>query len=570
MIPSKTLGTIRAPQLVGMYGPGSIVNLEKLSVMPSGVGAWDPWSPEISAPTFAQEIRAQKLIDTASLTRAGVPVSLFPRTYVCRKCGTVQQRRDIGENDLQFGFLCEIDRGPLYPSRWVVFCQEGHIDDFDYRRFVHSGRTCDRRRVVLETGASLAETFVVCECGAKKPMSEAYRMKGTEARCGGYEPWTSDRRECSAQPKLSMRSASDVYFGAVRSAITIEPESNPSVASAFGLLGSAASSVKTDRSRAREWLKSTSAFEAATDEELDFVLDAFFKAQESPHEYRDRRYQEFQSLTRDIGSPREDLYVESVSPGALTDYGISGLCAVRKLREVRALVGFKRGGMPADPAFDEEASGSDTIASLGRPGIFPAYENRGEGIFVTLDSVRLKEWLARPEVRMRVHAFKSAELKWRTTTAAGAGRDRGLFVLAHTFAHLLIRQVSLVCGYSQSSLRERIYASPDDEKTPWAGVLVYTASSDADGSLGGLVAQANEPDLQAIVSAAFDSLQLCSSDPICALQVPVGFRKMNAAACHGCVVLPETCCERNNAFLDRTFVVPHTVHDHSDRLCYFP
>lgn len=565
----KSIGTIRAPQIVGMYGPGAIVNLEKISVMPTGVNSWNPSTPTIASPTFMREIGADRLIDCSALASVGIPATLFPRTFVCRMCGTIQEKSSIAESDLKFGFRCYVDKGPLYPSRWIIYCENGHIEDFNYRSLLQHQTTSCSGRICLKTGASLSETFVECACGGSVSMQEAYRRKESRLTCSGKELWTSRTSQCDAKLKVSMRSASDVYFGAVRSAITIEPESDPLVARGFEVLSIAASTVQSDREKAKLALQMSRYFENVADEDIDRVLDYFFMAKLEPAEYRSRRYQEFNALARSSGSAKDDLYVEAISADDLQKFGVGGLYAVRKLREVRALVGFMRGGMPPDPAFDEMANTSERLASLGSEGVFPAYENRGEGVFITLDSESLRKWIARPEVARRVDAFARAENKWRTTSSTGVvARDRGFYILAHSFAHLLIRQISLVSGYSQSSLRERIYASPDGEAMPWAGVLIYTASTDADGSLGGLVAQATDKHIGSIIEAAFQSIQVCSSDPTCALQLPIGFRKMNAAACHSCLVLPETCCERNNYFLDRNLIVPHTIHNATDELCF--
>lgn len=538
--------------------------------MPQGVNTWNTGVPTISSPTFARQIEAEKLIDCSALVGAGVPVRLFPRTFVCRSCGTIQSRDSLRQNDIKRGFQCYHDSGPLYPSRWIVYCASGHIDDFDYWALAHGKNACSSR-IVLETGASLAETFVSCECGARASMADAYSAKSTRAFCSGVELWSGQHVQCSKRIKVSMRSASDVYFGAVRSAITIEPESDPLVAFAFEELGRAATSIQIDRGKAKDRLRGSQGFELVAEEDIDRVLDAYYKARDEPGQYRDRRYQEFQALARNCGSPEDDLYVERITVEDLADLGIDGIFAVRKLREVRALIGFKRGGMPPDPAFDEIDGPEEELATLGREGLFPAYENRGEGIFISLSPSKLEKWLDRAVVQGRVDQFARAERRWRTQSGAShVEKRRGYYILAHSLAHLLIQQIALVSGYSQSSLRERIYASEDGSASPAVGVLVYTASSDADGSLGGLVAQATDGNIRKLIESAFEAMQLCSSDPICALQRPVGFRKMNAAACHSCLVLPETCCERNNFFLDRIFVVPHTVHDDAAELCYFP
>jgi hypothetical protein len=110
------------------------------------------------------------------------------------------------------------------------------------------------------------------------------------------------------------------------------------------------------------------------------------------------------------------------------------------------------------------------------------------------------------------------------------------------------------CGYPASSIRERIYSDSEGGRF---GILLYTGSPDADGTLGGLVQQARHID--AHVAQALDSAALCSNDPICAQHEPgesLEERWLHGAACHGCTLLAETCCEMRNDYLDRALVVP--------------
>jgi len=354
-----------------------------------------------------------------------------------------------------------------------------------------------------------------------------------------------------------MKSASDVYFGAVRSAISIEPESNPVVRTVFRILAGMDLTLEDalaviPASRYKE-LAGVPAGDLAS------AISAYFEEREANQNYSDRRFQEFSALARSSGGAGEDLWVEEVGSHELEFAAIRRVYAVRKLREVRALVGFQRGSMPLDPSFEGESAGELSVRFGDK---VPAYENRGEGIFFEFSPESLREWTSRADVAARARGYLGAEKRWRSEMETGGeAASRAIYVLAHSFAHLLIRELSLHCGYSQSSLRERIFASGDDAENPWAGVLIYTSSSDADGSLGGLVFQAIDHRLKAIVRAGYEALRVCSSDPVCALQEPEGFRKLNGAACHSCLVLPETCCERNNRFLDRNMVVPSTLRE---------
>ena len=126
------------------------------------------------------------------------------------------------------------------------------------------------------------------------------------------------------------------------------------------------------------------------------------------------------------------------------------------------------------------------------------------------------------------------------------------FVLVHTLSHILIRRFELEAGYSGSSLRERIYCDRE-----MAAILIYTATPDSEGTLGGLVELARPDDLGPTLKRALEEARLCANDPLCASRRPSDADShLNGAACHACLLLPETCCEFENHFLDRAIVVP--------------
>ncbi len=101
-------------------------------------------------------------------------------------------------------------------------------------------------------------------------------------------------------------------------------------------------------------------------------------------------------------------------------------------------------------------------------------------------------------------------------------------LLIHSFAHLLIRQLAFECGYDSSSLRERLYVSHDPAH-PMAGLLIYTASGDSEGTLGGLVRQGEPGRLDATVKAALANAAICSSDPLCIESEGQGTNALNRA-----------------------------------------
>jgi hypothetical protein len=238
----------------------------------------------------------------------------------------------------------------------------------------------------------------------------------------------------------------------------------------------------------------------------------------------------------------------------------------RKLLEVRALVGFTR--------IDAACVGTDDslradIAPIyrSRPDWLPAVEVRGEGIFIELDEEAVVRWEAKPNVQARARAmaekFRQLEIERGTPVSPFPGAR---YVLLHSLAHTLIRQLSLDCGYSASSVRERIYSSNDAGRR-MAGVLLYTASADSEGSLGGLVDLGNAQRFPELFRSALRSATRCSSDPLCADHQPEVHATINAAACHACLLASETSCETFNRFLDRNVLVPTMA---AGALAFFP
>ncbi len=130
------------------------------------------------------------------------------------------------------------------------------------------------------------------------------------------------------------------------------------------------------------------------------------------------------------------------------------------------------------------------------------------------------------------------------------------YLLLHTLSHLLIREIALECGYASASITERIYATTRDDRNE-AGILLYTAASDSEGTLGGLVRLAQPDELGRILRATFSNARRCSSDPLCGDHAPLDTEDtLHGAACHACLFASETSCQRGNRFLDRRLVVP--------------
>jgi hypothetical protein len=127
--------------------------------------------------------------------------------------------------------------------------------------------------------------------------------------------------------------------------------------------------------------------------------------------------------------------------------------------------------------------------------------------------------------------------------------------MLHTLSHLLIRELALECGYNAASIRERIYADTSGLR-PQAGILIYTAAADSDGTLGGLVDLGKPENLGRLLEQALNRSKICSSDPLCSEHDPEKDRSLHGSSCHACSLVAETSCEPGNRYLDRSLLIP--------------
>ncbi len=232
---------------------------------------------------------------------------------------------------------------------------------------------------------------------------------------------------------------------------------------------------------------------------------------------------------------------------------IDRVVLVHRLREVVAQVGFTRFEAAA-PDIEGELEMGVRRASLAREvSWLPAVENKGEGVFIQFKTDAIKQWLNRPDVQHRGSQLDAGFARWQNEHQGTHRVFPGLpYLMLHSFSHMLITAVALECGYPASSIRERIYALPG----VGYGVLLYTGTSDAEGTLGGLIQVGRR--IHEHIQNALELGELCSNDPVCAQHEPESMhehRFLHGAACHGCLLIAETACEQQNDFLDRALVV---------------
>ncbi|MFG3134426.1 DrmB family protein [Streptomyces tendae] len=592
---SRTL-RVRQSQTVVPFGVGAVFDIQGESFVATGIGDW---------PTRGrQRVESARLASRLGVTgfyaapatandrfdapdAPGAPYIRFPSWLFCGSCRRMKRWRIADEKPGQPPRCpsCSPAR-TLAPMRFVQICQAGHLSDVDWWFWAHSRRDAGERRrceerdrlrfLVSERASGLEALSVTCTakgCGASRDLLDILGTHGM--RCSGRNPWqrANERVECPRPVQIVQRTAGNLYYPIVHSALDI-PESD----------APAAHGDEAVVAKVREhdlWVPlcrvaatpRAAAFRTMIQEDTgadDALLDALIaeetgEAQPSPKAQSsdpqtgparpDLSREEWTAFTAPSPPATRDfalrettlgLAEESADPWAALDRRFGRIVLADRLREVRALSGFTR----VSP--DATAVPADTARRLKW---LPAVEVFGEGIFLSLNPAELAGWEADREVRKRVSGMR-ADLDrsfQRDRLEALTGPELApRFVLLHTLAHLLIRQLSFESGYTTASLRERVYARPEQDQY---GILVYTAAGDAEGTLGGLVRQGEPPRLAETLLRMTEAAAWCSADPLCSEHTGQGFGNLNRAACHACALLPETSCETGNTLLDRTLVV---------------
>ncbi len=605
MIRDKSpVGEVRPSQILWTYGPGALIDLPGLSVTTMGTDRWekDRCFPIEEARLLAavrttlgsqvESLRIPPFQQSESIevnsTEAliGVPVRPFPRWLRCVKCGLLSEY-DLGlfkikedrfrpENTRFVHEGCKGPKGNLpakdadaVPARFLLACRNGHLDDFPWHYFVHSGPSpCKGTLRFFERGASLQteNLWVKCdECGASRNMAHAFGKSGKEnlPRCRGRHPHL-DRydAECSEPARAVLLGATNSWFPITLSALAIPLLRDPVsqlVRDGWEYFKNLVS--ETETSLVIKTLKQTGVLPGID----KYPASAVWAAIQSTK----RGEPQPQASEADIKGPEWDVLTDPHPPmdwphflskpvdvpKEFTDR-ITGVLLLERLREVNALLGFTRVEAPEETSdIDERPPMADLSATP--PNWVPASQVHGEGIFIRFTEEALLAWEKRDSVKARAAQLFAGHKGWRNSRKLDPhdGYPGPRYVLLHTIAHILIRELALECGYNAASIRERIYAGVNDVSAQ-AGILVYTAAADADGTLGGLVELGRPENLGRLLKQALSRARICASDPLCAEHDPEKDRSLHGAACHACSFVSETSCERGNRYIDRALAVP--------------
>lgn len=615
-----TKGPVRRGQLIAPFGVGALsVVRDGVSVITCGLDHWfereggkddlhpvdvnefrvEEWRLQrrlgVSYFLLPPDFRVRRRNDDAPNFYLTVPFLRFPKWNFCPACKllidlplTVRAREKCPE--------CLAERSKkvtLLQVPFVAMCDRGHIQDFPWREWVHESAStqCTERLSLTATGgASLAAQKVKCECGAQRNLSQittAYPdgttylsrhldSAGTQYSCRGMKPWLGENQTepCSSSPRGSLRSASNLYFADVYSALYLPRRNNsapaelvdilqePPLSTLISLLIGANSIVTPEILRGQQSVL----LQPYTDQQIEDAIklvtsvtepapDVDSRAAEDTPETTFRRA-EFHALR----NQREEEQL-LVRPADLSRYEIGTVkyfervMLVHKLRETRALGGFTRVFPPFTMSLPEKMR----LLRRDQPehNWLPAYIVYGEGLYFEFREQLIRQWSSRPGVQQRVANLAANYMQVQQSRGGQLEPITPRLLLLHTFSHLLINRLTFECGYSTAALRERLYVS-DDQELPMAAVLIYTAAGDAEGTMGGLVRMGKPGYFEPLIRRALEEAKWCSADPVCMEMGRHGGQgpdSCNLAACHSCALVPETACERFNRLLDRACVI---------------
>ncbi len=536
-----------------------------------------------------------------------IPALRFPRWYRHTKTG------EMHRFNLDSARIANPPGGGRWqPVRFISVCDAGHLCEFPWKAWIGCQCAGDGSLILTDRGGSeLSSIKVECRsCPEGSPGRRGRNLAGTTMKpdvqsgeqssfqkiginCPGDRPWLGEgaaESNCSRPLIGALINQTNLYFPRTISAIAlpdirlqddaisrlrteIEQDAGTlGVARTLWNMGNRTGTVAliqaglTARRIANESAQVEAALESLFAPSASIPSGAATPANPELELLQFRR-SEFNIIRNSVNDPVHvpNLRVISAAVPENLDIWIAKVNLVERLRETRAFYGFDRLEQNIAPL----AGMPDTAMSqmFRFPPVqpqdrwLPAVEVFGEGIYLELQENKIDAW-------QREHAAwidnrlddsfisRLAGIFQTLPPLEAANRNwASRYLLVHSLAHILINQLVFECGYSSASLRERLYISAD-HAAPMASLLVYTAAGDSEGTLGGLVRLGRPERLGLVMQRALGRASWCSADPVCSEYLGgQGSRLVNLAACHACILLPETSCETINQGLDRAMVV---------------
>lgn len=613
---------IRSGQLLAPFGIGQIVNLpDNISIMVGGLNLWQRafadreiqdqgvgiynieefkiYEPRLSARVAGRQLYKPFVWKTKGNLNKEIPIYgvRFPRWHYCKnsRCRVMSEMSLASADELN----CAHCNGQktMVPVRFVAICPKGHIEDFPFMRWVHRGDADTTIQHILtyeERGGAgdLGSIFIRCSCGVTRSLAGITQQNAlnrisqnddnenvdganTGANCQGFKPWTGNNipEGCDQSLRVVLRGASNVHYSKLLSSIYI-PDNQIQEAIADSIVND----IGVDNLRSFYEQDSFNLLvlravlslrpeicnqRISLDFLINYVVDLLQPNQQNEDNHISESEFRFQEYSIYVGNnvTEKELITKRITDfsnyidGEVLNENFDSIVLLEKMRETIAFTGFTR----LNPENNLSQNDRITMLSDGDVDWLPANVVHGEGLFFQFKQDKIQQWKQSiGETSSFSRVIANYHQYQRDLNPDNIERDLDpVFLMIHTFAHLLIKRLCYNCGYGSSSLKERIYYSNDDA-TKMYGVLIYTAASDSEGSLGGLVNQGREQFLSKNINEALEDAAWCSADPVCmeiGLSNGQGPGSANGAACHNCAIVSETSCEEFNLLLDRAAVI---------------
>lgn len=573
--------------------------------------------PSINKPdwidsTKINDSRLESLLNVAyfkqppSGEKSSLGFRLFPRMYSCPWChdiktieewypnGLSNVRRLKCTNDIKDNQNRKCNRD-LVPSRFIMICPNGHMDDFPYSKWVHGYKQCTGinppglKLFTNSQDSTLANIRIECvSCGKKRNMRQAliaalhvsedgndyYKCTGRKyemhEKLNHQERCDQDCGILKGTPRIRfvLRTAANVYFPIIYTSLIL-PEyqfddetiylhqndafklylTEPDIQTKSILLKSIILMLKKK-------------FPGHSDSKYsDFVqrAEATLPDPNAPRDLEMFKRQEFLSLCE---RHEDQNFICAVKRSNNNQFMIESISEVERLQQLAALAGYTRifPRLPEE-AFDNPKNSNVKVVYLSTTDSsqnrwLPAVELFGEGIFIKFSDNLMEQKILNNSV---INDSMDKLLRNREDYITGMGGNTLLpnarFMALHSLSHQIIKEISFETGYSLASLKERIYCNLNSTNYPMNGILIYVVDTDVMGTLGGLSRLSEESTITKIIERALKHSEYCSNDPVCFESKGQSLYGLNLAACHSCLLLPETCCENKNRFLDRKIML---------------
>lgn len=610
---------VRKSQLLTPFGIGALIDINNQSIMVADSEYW-----ETEKLIKLHDIRLESVLKATGFVEpplgeiSDIFGKRFPRWYfspVDRSLKTINQWKKGIEATNKSYLMTEFDKAPftfsnkgnnhveLVPVRIICACSHGHVQDFPWSEWAHQKTNLtkeqfsnhDLKLISQSQSASISELIVKCvQCGASNSLAGIFDKNKMESRfekinvhCNGDFLWkqTSGNKACSENPEVLLRNASNFYFPKIMSSVNIPFNENAfleKIMSHSVYQPLIERMTKADKGKEVEFyeedrrignyildiVEDTETDENTIREIIGKKLGLYLEGDDAvPETVMDYRRSEYAVLSGEE-SFNEDSHIDfkisihdnTMLPNTDISELFTTVTLVHSLEVISALTGYSR-ILTSDTekilAGEADEKEEHVVSLKRKDDTFVAVKSKGEGIFFELSKEKIDSWFEKNQHTSMIE--KIIRKDENVTFSDELSSINPKFYLLHTLSHLLIKELTLTSGYSSSSLRERLYFS-DNYGEEMYGVLIYTSSSDSEGTLGGLVKQGIPSNFFSIVENAIEKAKWCSFDPICIDSEGQGRNSLNVAACHACSLVSETSCEKMNVFLDRNVLVGSLQH----------